>query len=347
MNESNGIWRGLELVEGLGLEEIRVRLDGVVDVEKGAKRALAFYLADVSARRLHEDGGYRSVAHFAEGHLEIVQRRARELIQIGNELRGLELVDASLIGGELSWSKMLLLLGVVQRGTQVEWIEFAREVSCRELQDETRRCRPGELPGQGTRISIDPTGSKTIEVTVKDWTYSNIERIRQHLLERSGRAELSDSDVLEALVAKFIEQEPELQEDEDFDSLAVSPDSDTYDELSAPNHDPLEPAVRQDVLTRDGFACQACSSPQSPHVHHIEHRKAGGDNSPHNLVTLCPACHGLVHRDKLRIVFTPRSPQPPDVHIRRRHAPPPPTHPAADVRRAPTPNSCREHMTPP
>ena len=56
--------------------------------------------------------------------------------------------------------------------------------------------------------------------------------------------------------------------------------------------------VREYVLARDGHVCQWCQGKsQDPvlNVHHIESRKTGGD-SPDNLITLCEACHELIHR---------------------------------------------------
>lgn len=59
------------------------------------------------------------------------------------------------------------------------------------------------------------------------------------------------------------------------------------------------PALRLRVLTRDGFACHHCGAPRELHVHHIVHREHGGPTRAENLVTLCLACHGLVHADLL------------------------------------------------
>lgn len=56
--------------------------------------------------------------------------------------------------------------------------------------------------------------------------------------------------------------------------------------------------VREYVLFRDGHCCQWCqgaSKDKILNVHHVESRKTGGD-SPDNLLTLCKACHDLIHR---------------------------------------------------
>lgn len=36
------------------------------------------------------------------------------------------------------------------------------------------------------------------------------------------------------------------------------------------------------------------------HLHHINYRSEGVDHQPHNLITLCPHHHNVVHGDKRR-----------------------------------------------
>ncbi len=54
--------------------------------------------------------------------------------------------------------------------------------------------------------------------------------------------------------------------------------------------------LRQQVLRRDGWRCQGCGAPSHLEVHHRELRSQSGDDSEQNLITLCNACHSIVHR---------------------------------------------------
>ena len=54
--------------------------------------------------------------------------------------------------------------------------------------------------------------------------------------------------------------------------------------------------LRQQVLRRDGWRCQSCGSMRNLEVHHRRFRSRSGSDSETNLITLCAACHGLVHR---------------------------------------------------
>jgi hypothetical protein len=59
----------------------------------------------------------------------------------------------------------------------------------------------------------------------------------------------------------------------------------------------IPPRTRQDVLARDGHRCQApgCNHRWFLEIHHVVPREEGGSNHPGNLVTLCSACHRLLH----------------------------------------------------
>jgi hypothetical protein len=49
---------------------------------------------------------------------------------------------------------------------------------------------------------------------------------------------------------------------------------------------------REAVLARDGYRCQACGAPEQHTVHH----RRPGVHAPAWLLTLCPACHAVIHR---------------------------------------------------
>lgn len=54
-------------------------------------------------------------------------------------------------------------------------------------------------------------------------------------------------------------------------------------------------ATRKAVYSRDNYACALCDSTKYLQIHHYVHRSQGGDDTPHNLITLCADCHALAH----------------------------------------------------
>ena len=55
-------------------------------------------------------------------------------------------------------------------------------------------------------------------------------------------------------------------------------------------------SLRQHILRRDGWRCQACGTMSNLEVHHREFRSRSGEDSEENLITLCTTCHAGVHR---------------------------------------------------
>jgi len=63
------------------------------------------------------------------------------------------------------------------------------------------------------------------------------------------------------------------------------------------NKSTIPPRIRREVLARDRHQCRrkGCNHTRFLEIHHIVSRSAGGTNDPENLVTLCTACHKLLH----------------------------------------------------
>jgi hypothetical protein len=63
------------------------------------------------------------------------------------------------------------------------------------------------------------------------------------------------------------------------------------------------PAIRREVFWRDRGRCvvPGCRNATYVDLHHLDLRSEGGSNDPDNLVVLCSAHHGALHRGRLRI----------------------------------------------
>jgi hypothetical protein len=63
------------------------------------------------------------------------------------------------------------------------------------------------------------------------------------------------------------------------------------------------PAIRREVFWRDRGRCvvPGCRNATFVDLHHLDLRSEGGENHPENLVVLCSAHHGALHRGRLRI----------------------------------------------
>lgn len=60
--------------------------------------------------------------------------------------------------------------------------------------------------------------------------------------------------------------------------------------------------LRRRIRRRDLNRCRYCGTSFDLAVHHIIYRSQGGPDDEHNLITLCMACHELIHSDKDRFM---------------------------------------------
>ena len=57
----------------------------------------------------------------------------------------------------------------------------------------------------------------------------------------------------------------------------------------------LTNSQRKAIYRRDGFQCAVCGSTRFLQIHHYIPRGQGGNDTPHNLITLCSDCHAMAH----------------------------------------------------
>lgn len=53
--------------------------------------------------------------------------------------------------------------------------------------------------------------------------------------------------------------------------------------------------TRAAVYKRDWYMCAICSGTSGLQIHHVVPRGQGGNDTMHNLVTLCSVCHAQIH----------------------------------------------------
>ena len=60
----------------------------------------------------------------------------------------------------------------------------------------------------------------------------------------------------------------------------------------------ISPAVRKEVVDRDGGMCIVCGSMQGIQIAHYISRARGGLGTPQNLACMCLKCHGEMDNGK-------------------------------------------------
>jgi hypothetical protein len=283
---------------GLSAREVADRLRHAADAIGHHKYVLAFYMADMDHRRLYQVTGHGSTVHFGEAQLEMDARRTREYVQVGRTLRELALVEEALALGDISWSKVVALLPVVQQETQEAWVDFARDHTFRELRREVYACRPGDRPGEGSDYGLIHK-KIVIEAKLDDVTYALFERARMMFSDRPDQP-MDDAELIAELLRRALDGTPTSAPEPQLDPRELLPEPER-------NHEDVPAAVLQHVHDRDQHACRNCRAPIGLHVHHIVPRAAGGSHAVSNLITLCRTCHASVHRGFLVIDDDPES----------------------------------------
>ncbi|MCP4968117.1 MAG: HNH endonuclease, partial [bacterium] len=261
------------------------------------------------------------------------RRSAQEYVNAGSCLNGLPKVDAALVAGDISWSKMKILIRVVVRETQSEWLERAEELSTEQLSKDVARCIPGQRPkkpGEGglPDIYMRVTG-KLLLANHEMW-----ELAKRKLSAECGRT-LSNEDMMIQLPRMLLCTDADgsikgrTKVKHSAFQLIIHADAEGTRvhtsqgdvELSPEQADllmdqaDLVPAARpvknpdgktpnwlvRRVKARDNNCCQNCGDKSRVQVHHVEFRADGGKTEEDMLASLCDLCHSMVHHNLLNL----------------------------------------------
>ena len=176
-----------EMRAGLPVDEVRRRLARASRHEETGGRLLAFYLAEMDARRIYQLTGHGSTAHYAEVYFAHDRRRVAELIRAGNKLVELREVDRAVCEGRLNWAKALILARMATPEHEAAWLERALALDVRALARLAARSKPGGAP----RAAGDEKGLPEIRFPVaaslSPLVHAKLEQAQRRLGDELGR----------------------------------------------------------------------------------------------------------------------------------------------------------------
>ena len=319
----------------LAPREVHAALLQALDALRRAESRAVLWFAEVLKRRLYRPLGYASMELYAAGELGFSDAKTRQFLRLARQLEELPAVREAVADGSLAWTKARTVASVATPETESIWLERAKAGSVRRLENDVKRSRhaarvasdaPALLPvSEAPAPEVPVTVALTLSPEQHARFASTIETLR-----KQGRGESREELVLQALACLAEEsgtrvpdgRSPNrvvLYQCEDcgtatIDGRPVSPattaakrcDAVVQDTIrGGPDRSSIPPSVRNAVLARDGHRCAApgCRSTRFLEIHHIQPRARGGGNDPGNLVTLCAACHRLVHEKDGLAVF--------------------------------------------
>lgn len=263
--------------------------------------------------------GHATYADYLESTLGYTPRMARERVRVAEALSELPRLSANLASGRLKWTAVRELTRVATAHTEEAWLQAAHGRTLREIEQMVVGRERGSLP-------TDPVPREALRRRLSFDLSADAYALFQEALahhRRSAGHPISDEEALLLMARRSLGgAEPDPGEPAHQVHLEVCPECGHGTQRAGADDvvvDPavveqamcdarlveagqrstttIPPAVRREVMARDGGRCQVpgCRHHTFVDVHHIVPRAQGGTHAPSNLVVLCSAHHRAVH----------------------------------------------------
>ena len=245
------------------------------------------------------------IGHYASQRLGISPRKARELRYIERRLFELPRLQQASFAGELGQAKLRLLVGIANEATEARWLERARQVTVRRLEDEIRWADKRRSLLEGGLIAPTPEDREHgIGSPLPPPEGADIHRETEALAEVVREVGARHASAPRGMVSFVAEPEVALLWREALAqcralhgrSLADWQCADRFvDAFFAEwdRKDPYGAVLAHKVIARDGYRCAVpgCRSRKNLQAHHVIWRSRGGTDAMSGLSTLCAAHH--------------------------------------------------------
>ena len=302
---------------------------GALDVEIGD------WLIAAREAEIHIRVGLGTFLEYAERRLKLDAHAASERLRVAEVLVGLPDLREALLRGERSWSVVRELTRVATPETEAEWLAATDGKRVREVE----RMVSGRRPGQTPRDPVDARAQRHVlrfEVSAEAYALFR-EAVR--VMRREVDPSLSEEQVLGEMARRAlggpadegrspyqvalticegcgrgwqdargekVDVPAEVIEKAACDAQRIGrldPSSSSSHGGRARASQTIPPAVRREVLRRDGGRCRVpgCASSTWIELHHLKLRSEGGDHDPSRVFCLCGAHHGRLHEGLLLV----------------------------------------------
>ncbi|MBA2319805.1 MAG: HNH endonuclease [Deltaproteobacteria bacterium] len=309
--------------------------------ERQTRYDLACLLVAFANAKLYRALGFATVADYGRVSLDLEPRETRELLRMGRRLPELPLVEAALASGELDWTKACEIAKVAGPKTEALWLDRARSVTSRALEQEVRSSMYDEPPPDGPCEALRSPARQRL-VFEMDTVEADLVRQMLALVRYQSNLTIDEADdgtVLADLARRVLHEAtepPDGAHEEDAPSAepwrvtlehcpdcarTTSREAEVTDEITAqarcdaeildmtPGPDrgtarrTIPARVRRQVLHRDGYRCAVphCRHSWWLHLHHLDRFAEGGAHVVENLATVCGLHHRLIHAGLLSL----------------------------------------------
>jgi hypothetical protein len=297
-------------------------------------------LCEAQRAGVHRRLGFASFGEYVERHFGYNGRLVKEKLRVAQALERLPQTSDALRGGELNWSAVRELTRVATAETESAWLESARGLTVRQVEEMVSGRGPGDLPSD----PADPKLRKyNIHLELSAETRALFVEALAALRRQAGEALDDDAAMLmmsrqvlttlghgdanadagrpgyqvQVNICKKCQHAEQIGNGE---AHPIAPavaemvlcDAQVID-ASDPTHvgqkakSTIPRAIRRLVLLRDNGGCivPGCTNATFVQAHHLTARADGGQHDPDNLGCLCCAHHRAVHEGRLIIEGRP------------------------------------------
>jgi 5-methylcytosine-specific restriction endonuclease McrA len=285
---------------------------------------------------LYRELGFSSMLNYAREALKLSRTTAFYYISITKSLETLPETRKAVAKGEIEWTKVREVTKVATAETENQWLKVARNstqkelaVKTRQASDKAKNVSQPELIPSAPLPKAEPKVSTSLSFSVEQMERFNALIEKMHKQGETGtREELLIKALTDSTSKKStrVDSAPATQivirhcpecgkaetgagEISQNDLEKAYCDAQVLE--NGRNKSTIKPSTRREVMSRDNHTCKGngCSSKRYLEVHHKVPRSAGGSNDESNLITLCSACHSLVHNRQSNLIS--------DLHLRK------------------------------
>ncbi|MCM2281330.1 MAG: HNH endonuclease [Bdellovibrionaceae bacterium] len=307
------------------LRAIHARATAAVDRLKSCEADLIRCLQEVDAKLVYRFLGHGSLFQYAIQALRLTESQAWNFITVARKARQFPALQAAIETKELSISKARKLTPVLSEANQIEWVELAKQATCREIERTVAAHAPRAAVPERMRF-ID---ENTLELQAPILEHSALILKRaQDLLSQSRGKAMNLDETIQAIGEFFLERKDPVRraeraakraqakkDSEEKSSEAMTVVTGASDEPVTGQENPEDKAgdhgrrrralparVQHEVHLRDQGRCQfrlangeICGERRWVDLHHRVPVAGGGGDSVENLVTICRSHQGAVH----------------------------------------------------
>jgi hypothetical protein len=271
--------------------------------------------------------GTASFHEYAERIVGLTPRQTEERLRVALSLEELPRASSALAEGRVHFTALRELTRVIAPDTETEWLAVAEGKSVGEIEKLVAGQRTGDRPDDPPRAEAR---RHTIVLEVSAETFATY-REAQAKIRKDANARLTEEDGL-LLMARAILGGPSdsgrssyqihltrcdacatMTMDGRGQAVVVEPaiaelaacDAQVVDD-SGKARQAIPPATRRLVMRRQHGRCAVpgCRHSLFTDVHHVRLRSEGGTHDADNLVVLCAAHHGALHRGAIVVEGT-------------------------------------------